>query len=349
MAFFQQLLPEPDVPARTPGRKIRLAILLCHILLSGPLSAQIGQGISIFIPPVTEIGGIPGDGLYFTDMLLMEVAARNYRIAETIEAALYSLSGTVSPADILGEGLESFYALHLALVDNETEEVMVEQYLVYSDPEEINELFPVLVFNMLANIPPLPPPESSFVEVPDDWRQKWWYFAAYGFWSPRLYSGTFRSASMANFGLGLSTELHPLNFLSLEAGVELANDWVVISPEDYTDYHGQVLEIPALVKFVFKPDRHYMIEPYAGLQFNFSINGFTRPPLFSLLAGVQFGVRAGPGALFVDARFGLDLGKSGLHPSADAFGHKYRRYVVKIGLGYKIGVFLRNKPKSGDT
>ena len=58
---------------------------------------------------------------------------------------------------------------------------------------------------------------------------------------------------MASFGFGLAAEIQFLNFLAFETGAELAQDWVIIFPDDEAEYRGHMLEIPALLKLVLKP------------------------------------------------------------------------------------------------
>lgn len=335
-------------------KTICILALVCRALLPRAdqvLSAQAGPGVSIFVPEITGTGSGPDDSVFFTQMLMMEVAARNYQLGETLEDSLYSMNGSLSPL-VAEDDAEKYpppeeedplYTLHLALVENETEAVLIEQDLVYSLPEDVNSVLPVLVFTMLASIPPqaLPPPEPA--RLSDYWRQKWLYFSAFGCWTPRIYIGTLHSTSMVNFGLGLATEIQFSNFMSFETGAEIAQDWVAISPNDNVEYRGHVLEIPAFLKLIFKPASHFMIEPYGGIQVNIPLNQLTVPPLLAWAAGLQYGVKAGPGAVFVDARFVMDIGDSAAVMESDNTAYQYHRYVVKLAAGYKIGIFLREK------
>lgn len=332
------------------GRTICILALVCRALLpraDHTLSAQSGQGVSIFIPEVTGTGSGFGDAAFFTQMLAAEVMAQNCSPGETRRGSRYSLNGSISfaPAQngsLPPGGADPSYVLHLALVENATNTVLVEQELIYSWPEDARDILPLLVFTMLANIPPQQPAGIS-----GEWRNKWWYFSAYGCWTPRIYTDTLQSASMANFGFGLAAAIQLLNFMSFETAVELAQDWVVISPYDYMEYRGHVLEIPALLKGVLKPASYFMVEPYAGVQVNIPINELISPPLFSWTAGVQYGVKAGPGAVFVDARFVMDIGDSTVTTKPGNETHHYHRYAVKLAAGYKIGVFPRKNKSRG--
>jgi hypothetical protein len=313
------------------------------------LFAQMRDDISIFVPPVTGTGSGPDDLIYFTDMTQMEVPARGFALSETQSGADYIIRGSISPytpeyeePEELGEDEElveipedSYYALHVALIDNQTEYVMVEQDLIYQVLEETNEYFPVLIFNMLANIP------LSKLTYDDNWRHKWLYIGGYVNWSPRIYTGTLSAAYMAGFGLGVSTEFHFLNFMSLETGLEINEDSV--ASQKGIAARGLVVEVPALLKIVLKPSLHYMLEPYGGIQINGPTSREIMPPLVSWLAGFQFGVRAGGGVFFIDARFIRDIGESTMFPDAPSEQLDYQRMVIKFNLGYKFGFVNRSR------
>jgi hypothetical protein len=299
-------------------------------------------GISINIPPVTGTGKTPADNDFFHQMLIMEVGARNFIVANSREDAQYELKGNVSRQEPLEDALPglALYSLHLMLVRTEDNEVIVEQALMYSDTEETNEYLPLLVFTMLANIPPNEI-ETGFriveVETSDDrWRNMWLYANVSVLWTPRLYEGDYQSARLVNFGFGGAAEFHFQNWFSVETGVELAQDWVKVTILSDSEIHGQVLEIPLLAKGVIKPGRHFMLEPYMGIQLNLPLTGGLTPPLFSWVFGMQYGVKAGPGAVFLDGRFALDLGSS-----IPEEGRSFKRYAVKLALGYKLGFFHR--------
>jgi hypothetical protein len=321
----------------------RLRALLFGTLLAGtvlPLDAQIGRGISIFIPPVTGMGKERNDNDFFNKMLFMEIAARNFLTGDSRVTAHYSLQGSLSP-QLYDDGepyVPPMYQLHLSLIKNEDDSPMVEQDLNYSNLDETNEYLPLLIFTMLANIPPLDtaPPDlepPEWAAPSDAWRNKWWYPGASLFWTPRMYNGTYESANLFNFGFGAAGELHFHNRFSVEAGVELMQDWIRVTPD--TQLKNHVIELPLLLKLVFKPSHYFMLEPYAGIQMNFPLNSGHKPPIVSWLGGMQYGVKAGPGPVFVDARVVMDIGESGIE--WENITGQFQRYTVKVGIGYKIG------------
>jgi hypothetical protein len=63
--------------------------------------------------------------------------------------------------------------------------------------------------------------------------------------------------------------------------------------------------------------------------------------MFSWLAGIQYGVKAGPGALFIDARFAMDIGESAVEEPPGQY-MAFQRYIIHLGLGYKYGISRRN-------
>jgi hypothetical protein len=316
-----------------------------------PLFAQSRSDISVFIEPVSGDGSSPEDLAYFNEMMAMEVPARGFSLGETKKLADYSLVGSVAPYEMPYEDPEEaadedveyedpegkYYAFHIALIDNETDYVMVEQDLTYQSLEEVNEYFPLLIFNMLANIP------LSKLTYDDLWRNKWLYFAFAVHWTPRVYTGSGTgagsSALMWNFGLGVTAEFHFLNFMSAEAGLEITRDAVASINGDSNQ--GLVMEVPFMLKFVVKPSLHYMLEPYGGIQLNAPAVEDIKPTLLSWFAGFQFGMKAGGGAFFIDLRFLQDVGKSEVGRTSTSNVRHYTRTMLKIGLGYKYGFVNR--------
>jgi hypothetical protein len=83
-----------------------------------------------------------------------------------------------------------------------------------------------------------------------------------------------------------------------------------------------------------------MIEPYIGIGLNMSVNRDNLIiPYPSILGGAQWGVKLGEnGAIFVDTRFGWDIGNGEIPERPDVAFH---RYAVTVGIGYKFGFFNR--------
>jgi len=94
------------------------------------------------------------------------------------------------------------------------------------------------------------------------------------------------------------------------------------------------LEIPISFRYVLRPSTHFMLQPYAGLIFNFALYGTIKPPPVSWMIGFQYGVKAGPGIFFIDPRFSMDITQARLN---ELYGRvEFNRIKMYIGAGYKI-------------
>ncbi|MCL1921507.1 MAG: porin family protein [Kiritimatiellaeota bacterium] len=314
-------------------RKLFIVLLLA---LCFPLFAQQTPESAIYIPYVDGSGSGVEDNSYFTHLLEMETEARNYRAVRNPAEANYSLVGRINP---YGTG---DFVFQLELVNNKNDSIIVQQEIIYHYYTEVHSLFPILMLTMFSNIPERPREEPSpMLFVAQRPQDHWLVLGAYGFWSPRIYSANGTSVSFLNFGAGLSAEGHFLDFLSLEAGVEITNDWLLIAGRSNDEYHDFILETPVFIKYVYNPSGNYFIGPFAGIKTTVSLRGATKPSLFSWLAGLQYGVRIGPGFVFVEARYSADLGNS--RAKIGFSDQEYKRYMLNLGVGYKYGFFPRER------
>jgi len=220
------------------------------------------------------------------------------------------------------------FVFTLELVNSITGGVIARQYLIYRYVDAaVGELVSVIVYNMLSNIPE--------IENDLDWRENWLFVDVNAMWAPRVYTGQEQSVSWVNFGLGASLEYHFLDFMSVSAGIQLVQDWVVVTKTNGDQFRDLLLEVPLSIKFAFKPAQ-LMLEPYGGVSFNFSMFGTTKPSFLSWFAGFQFGVKAGPGMIIIDPRFSMDFFNSTI-PQRPAGPAEYQRYLIQIAVGYKFG------------
>jgi len=296
------------------------------------LSAQ-SNNASVYVMPVTGIGSKPGDNEFFYNRLSSEVTYQNFNLTKTLKDAEFCLIGTLFPySDDADKPSLKQFIFHLMLLDNKTNENRAEGELVYEAPEDINNLFPVLVHTLLYTIP-----ENK---GRDNWRNKILYAGGSFFWTPRVYTAETSSTNFANFGGGIFAEYHFLDFLSVGTGFELTTDLIKVNTRSRDSYLNVLLEIPVLVKYVFKPGDYFILEPYTGFHFNIPFIKTTTPSPASWLIGLHYGVKAGPGVVFIDPRFSIDLGKSEIH-SSGASGLSFQRYIIHFGIGYKLGFFTR--------
>ena len=320
-------------------RKIPLCGVLIFFYLVFPLAAQSQDKVSIYVPEVTGYGNSPSDNIFITRMLENEVITRNYLAAYELESADYILEGTLSAlSDNDDDQYEKLSVFHLMLKDAKTGEILVEEDLIYATLDEINEPFTLLMLEIFS--------QNLGKDLLDTggWSDKWLYFGANAFWTPRMYNGTRMSFHPVNFGGGISAEIFFHRLFAFETGLEFATDWVVVSelPGDY--YQDLLLEIPLLIKYLIRPGGRYFYDPYAGFQINASLFKTTIPAALSFSAGCQFALKAGQGLFYADPRFTVDLWRSGLTAFRDPYSNPYNRFIFHIGIGYKVGIFSRQQP-----
>jgi len=226
----------------TAGRTPIFWILLAGMGFS--LFAQTGRDNFMYVPPVSGTGIDPDDNAYITKMIVNEVGGY-YPITESRIEARYVVIGSIIPRDMYysyTEDVEIYveteedspvestvqaYVLHLVLQDNYSGEILAEQDLAYTTLDDINEFFPFLAIRLLSSLLSWSPRTPSSADA--DWRVKRWHFGISAFWTPRIYSGKYQSTFLDNFGFGVSAEVHFRNSLSVEAGLAIAPDWVVVS------------------------------------------------------------------------------------------------------------------------
>jgi hypothetical protein len=170
----------------------------------------------------------------------------------------------------------------------------------------------------------------------------------------------------SSFEAGVQASFQPLRFLAIQAEalftIDNAPFRAYIQPEANKNFNlvnhefqSFSLTIPLVLKGTFRPSR-FLIAPLAGAYFILPMGTMTIPsesgtdtsdyiyaPIpIGLTAGIQLGMKLGPGNVFVDTRYAADLGDTQL-----ANGNSvYRRSMVSVGLGYEWGFIQR---KSDDT
>ncbi|MCL2265504.1 MAG: porin family protein [Treponema sp.] len=318
------------------------------ILASFNICAQNFREAKIFVLPISGEGAAE-DNSYFYKQLSYEVTAQFCAVVKSIRTSDYILSGSIeyfvcyhdteeecsfhSKIDHeISIDISPEYIFYLELINTATNEAVSWQYILYSQiTGEVNRMVSIMVYNMLSAIPDI---------VQDDDRRSSWLFAGAGVtWAPRIYRNDIESVYMLNFGFGAEAEFQFLDFMAISAGLQFAQDWILMSNSEYRDL---VLEIPVAIKFVFKPANYYLLEPYGGVSYNISMMQTSVPSMLSWFAGFQFGVKAGPGFITIDPRFTMDFFNSRLVPSLN-IPLEYRRYMIQISAGYKFGFLRKNK------
>jgi hypothetical protein len=143
--------------------------------------------------------------------------------------------------------------------------------------------------------------------------------------------------NLLNFGVGFYPEIQILDSVSLGTGLGLSPDSMIVSERNYREI---ILEVPILLKIVIKAG-DFLLEPYGGICINFPLVNNIIPPKYSWAAGYQHGFKAGPGAMFFDFRFSMDIGKAYLVQALNTPNTYFQRYCVSLGVGYKFGVIQK--------
>ena len=350
-------------------KKCSVLIVVVLLGISFSLQAQIPPNATVYVAPVSGAGSAAGDNEYFAGLITRELENHNYRIARTPRTATHTITAAISPFEIF---TLKVFILHLALRDNITGEIMGSQDLIYGEPFEINSLIGGKISQILHATPTAanqetPGTDNMSEEMQkaaeaaaalaaggtaagnnntDEWRTREWYFSASLYWSPRVYAAAESTSTYyTNFGFGLYIDYHFIDiapekkgffkYFGIGTGLEITPEWVAASdmPDDH--YRDLVLEFPIVLQAVFRPGSHFMFIPYAGINFNWAIYMATKPPLLSWKAGLQYGVKAGPGMIVINPWFSMDIGNSSLYDNENV---QYKRYMMHIGLGYKIGL-----------
>jgi hypothetical protein len=313
-----------------------LAFTLLFIVVF-PLAAQANQPVIIYVPEIAGYGFSPSDNFFITGKLRDEVRARNYIAVYSPSLADFQLIGALS--SYVSDNKEQTESCVLNIVLKTAAGVIVaEQALIFADLDDMNDQFTLLMFNIFS---------QSLIKEADraklkSWLDKWLYFGAGVFWTPRFYYGTELSSHYANFGAEVSAEIffHPL--LSFETALELTSDVVVQADPEGRDYPYQdlMLEIPLLIKYVLKAHDINLAELYGGFQINTSLFRETiKPSWVSVSTGCLFGIKSEKGFYYIDPRLSVDLRKSDFA----VFSFPYHRTALHIGVGYKTGVFSRQQ------
>jgi hypothetical protein len=328
-------------------------IVMALFLPTFVLFAQSRDDVTIYLSPVT--GGTPEQQSFFNDNFRMELVGANYTVVDDQRQGDYSmnLSVTQEIEDGYGDVAEEIInVLNISLLDNKDGREILQFSWAFDSLEEMYEWNLHLIYQAMANVP-----LTKLTAVPDTnhWRNKWIYIAAYG--GMELQFGFYDSDDPnrsrtptfnmpAYFGLGL--EFQFLNFMSAEVAL-MGGPFAVEA-----GYSSLVFNLPILLKFPLKPSKHFMLEPYGGIQFNASSEYAIEPALMSWVGGFQYGIRGGEyGAITIDVRAMGDLnGRTKLHPTFVPYlGHpgfdSIKGFQLSFLIGYKIGFYNRNKDDEG--
>jgi hypothetical protein len=171
-------------------------------------------------------------------------------------------------------------------------------------------------------------------------------------------------SNFLNVNAAFQASLHVLPWLDVQAEVNFTTD-----SAPYTEkvtitkfpFNSQSLMFPLLARFNFRSN-DFSVGALAGAYFFMPLGQMTNNQMGGAFAykmdlpigymlGFNIGMKAGPGYLFLDARWAADLGT--LKRASEGNGSEsyfrsgaelYKRSMVMLNLGYEIG-FFNKKPK----
>jgi hypothetical protein len=339
---------------------MRKILVLFVLALSAPvLFAQSRDDVTVYLAPVT--GGTEEQQAFFNENFKLELIGANYAVVEDRKSADYSMNLSITQEVEDGEddvAEEIINILGISLIDNRDGHEVLQFSWAFEKLEDMYEWNLHLIYQAMANVP-----LTKLNSVPDTnhWRNKWIYAVVYG--GLDLNFGFYDSGNEISFQnreytfypgplFGLGIEFQFLNFMSVEFDING-------SPYDIDPEHSALMfGMPLFLKFPLKPSRHFMLEPYGGIQFNTGSQKSIIPPLVSWVGGFQYGIKAGErGAIVLDVRVVGDIGTTKLFPPAQAPHYSSNpnpktyggidRLQLQILVGYKVGFYNRNKDDEG--
>jgi hypothetical protein len=347
--------------------KLRRLILLL-VFPSFVLFAQTRAGTRIYIAPCA--GDDEADSRFFDENFARELFAAGFTVVQNVAEADYRISLQTEDNAEYGEYENAkLKILSIALGDTKNRREFISFAWEYDTPEEMAEWNLDMLYQSIPSLASptvraaAPFPASS----PDagQWRNKWLYVLAYGgadftwflsenikgaeytYTGPLLSDGRRKYINTGNdqggvirplTGAGAELQFH--DYLSAETGLKFR----------FNNVEGNenvpVLSFPLYLKFILKPGGFFMLEPYAGMEFNVSTDPEAlKPAVVSAAGGFQFGIWGGkPGVAFIDVNFSVDLGLSNVKgPYGEG---KFQRMALGFSVGYKFGFRDRDKNTS---
>jgi hypothetical protein len=331
-------------------------------VLASSVFAQTREDISVYIAPVVAS---PDQASFFYENFVAETTGAGYSLSKDAEDADYTLKLEVKPNLIhYSDGTleqappdEKQFILQITLIRNEDATEVVTFNFAFTSTDEMYEYNLYLLYEALANVP-----FSKAGFEGDSWRNKWLYLRAsfdypitfYQLLDPKALWGDHPVIPGEKQWHNLDHRINP--FPAVTFGIEFQYlNWISTELSfnlSFSDPFSTTF-IPAIQleqKFPIKPSRDFMIEPYAAVSFPVNTSPITvQFPKVGVGGGVQFGVRGGNmGAFFVDVNYIHYLGdviirnENTLYPNPSEI--HYTRFVIGLGIGYKIGFFDRIKP-----
>jgi hypothetical protein len=198
---------------------------------------------------------------------------------------------------------------------------------------------------------------TIMVNAGEAWSNKWLYFGARAGVSPRFYtlsddiSGDVESPGIS-FEAGVHFALQIIRPLAVQIEALYTADKVAYSGDGYeATFESMSLMFPVLLKLTFRPGNFliaafgggYYALPLGELKTTSTIDGegsFDASIPLGLIGGLNFGLKLGPGVLFLDARYARELGNTSIDDGKGKLAI-YSRGMASFTLGYEIGIITR--------
>jgi hypothetical protein len=338
-------------------------LVFLFVFSSFSLPAQIGDKILIYIAPCT--GDSQADFQFFDENFAREFTEAGYTLVPNETETNYRINLRTEANIDYGEYEDAKpKILGISLTDASNNREIISFGWEYDNPEEMAEWDLGIVYQSIPAASPEPPVPAAAPVSPDsgEWRNKRLYVPVYGgidstwFLSENIngadytYTGELLSDGRRKyintgnnqggvirpFG-GAGAEIQFFDYLSAETGLKLRVNNVE------GNENIPVLAFPLYLKFILKPGKSFMLEPYAGIELNISTKPeAVKPAVVSAAGGFQFGIWGGkPGAVFIDTNLSVDLGLSNVKgPYGEG---KFQRIALGFSVGYKFGFFNRDK------
>jgi hypothetical protein len=269
-----------------------------------------------------------------------------------------------SPYAMTGEVVWSddynIYVLRLYLWEMETRRLVSSDEMQAADKAGCEAVLPPLLEWMLSW---LPAPEEQAAA-----KGKWLYLGlragpSFGFYQRPIREPFVeqQADNYYNINAAVQASAELLSFLAIQTEMVFTRDYApfvsyqIVSPPS----GGNMLEleaapfvswsmmIPLSLKLTIRKPKYfaavlggaYLTLPLGEMWNESPGDGFkysVKPP-FGITAGINSGVKAGPGYIFLDIRWNADLGET-VKDSGEAI---YKRGMVSLSLGYEIGFFTK--------
>jgi hypothetical protein len=307
---------------------------------------------------------------FFMDNFKMEAEALGYTVVNRREDAGYIFRYEVSPNLVLySDGTmamappdEDQYIIQITMISNADSIEMASFSFGFTN---LYDMYDYTQYLAVKGVVYIPAAEESAVIVEaepedDSWRTQWLYIRAsldfpITFYTLGEVNTTYNPKTSPNQvhrlgnlenafpGITVGAEVQFLDWMSAEPKIQIG--WENLNDTDFF-----TLTAGLDIKFPLKFIRNVVLEPYISgvypLPFTIpEVDIFAEPLSFGVGAGLQVGIKGfGTGGFFIDISYTYFFGDAVLR---NEFKGKpetvaYQRSIIRIGAGYKFGLFNRN-------